>query len=54
MAELVEAPGARVASGAVRDQQHPDRFDVAIRGLGHRPGATTERRPSGLDGIDRV
>ena len=54
MAELVETLDACVASGAVGDQQHADRFDVAVGGLGHRPGAATERRPSCLDRVDGV
>ena len=54
MAELVEALDAGVASGAVGDEQHPDRFDVAIGGLGHAVGAAAQRRSSGLDGIDAV
>ncbi len=34
MAELVEALDPRVAPGTVSDQQHPDRFHVAIGSLG--------------------
>ena len=46
MAELVETLDARVASGAVGDEQHPDRFHVAVGGLGHRrsPGPDSAAR----------
>ena len=54
MAELVETLDPCVASGAVGDQQHTDRFDVAIGGLRHRPGVTTECRPCSFDGVDGV
>ena len=36
MAQLVETLDAGVAPGAVGDEQHPDRLDVAIGSLGHR------------------
>ena len=54
MAELVEQLDAHLTSRAVRHQQHPDRFHVAIRGLGHAVGPTAECRSSGLDRVDGV
>jgi hypothetical protein len=38
MAELVEQLDAHVTPRAVRHQQHPDRFHVAVGGLGHAVG----------------
>jgi hypothetical protein len=38
VAKLVEAFDTGIASGTVGDEQRPDRFHVAIRGLGHTVG----------------
>jgi len=54
MTELVEAFDAGVASGAVGDEQRPDRFHVAIGGLRHTVGAARQRRSRRLDRVDAV
>ena len=54
MTELIEAGDAGVTSGAVGDEQHPDRFHVAVSGLRHARGPATQRRSCRLDGIDAV
>ena len=54
MAELVEQPDTGLASGTGSDKQHPDRFHVAVGGLGHPLGPAAQRRPGRLDGVDGV
>ena len=54
MADLVEALDPHVTPRAVRHQQRPDRFHIAIGGLGDPRGAARQRRPSRLDGVDGV
>jgi hypothetical protein len=54
MAELVEALDARIAPRAVSDQQHPDRFHVAISSLRHTAGPAAQRRSSGLHRVEAV
>ena len=54
MAELVEQPDAGLAPGAGSDEQYPDRFHVAVGGLGHAVGPAAQRRPGRLHGVDGV
>ena len=54
MADLVQALDPSVASGTLRDQQHPDRFDVAVRGLRDPRRTPRQRRTRRFDRVDRV
>ena len=52
MADLVQVLDAHVAARAARDQQRPDRFDVAIGGLRDPRRTARQRRPRRFDRVE--
>lgn len=54
MAQLVETRDARLAAGALGDQQGPHGFHVAVRRLGDTAGSTRQHRPGSLHRVDGV
>ena len=54
MTDLVQAPGAGLAAGTLRDQQRPDRFHVPVRGLRDSRRPARQRGAGRFDRVDRI
>ena len=52
--DLVQAAGAGLAAGTLRDQQRPDRFDVAVRGFRDPRRPARQRGAGRFDRVDRI
>jgi hypothetical protein len=52
--DLIQAAGARLASGTLRDEQRSDRFDVAVRGFRDPRRPARQRGPGRFDRVDRI
>src|ERR1700676_232939 len=54
MADLVQATGAALAAGTLRDQQRADRLDVAVRALRDPSSSARQRGAGRFDRVDRI
>ena len=52
--DLIQAAGAGLAAGTLRDQQRPDRFDVPVRGFRDPRRPARQRGAGRFDRVDRI
>ena len=54
MTDLIQATGAGLAAGTLRDEQRADRFDVPVRGFRDPRRPARQRGAGGFDRVDRI